>query len=122
MLKRFMIDALIGRHQNSWDASLANLQRASELDPRNGEVAYRLGQIYFEMRRYSEFEQLIRKEAVSGDCPTRGPFIQTWLAQMKLAQGDPVAAESLLKQVPLDSESMIGLGHTIHGSPLSAGL
>jgi tetratricopeptide (TPR) repeat protein len=97
-----MIDALIGRHQNSWDASLANLQRASELDPRNGEVAYRLGQIYFEMRRYSEFEQLIRKEAVSGDFPLEDPFIQTWLAQMKLAQGDPVAAESLLKQVPFE--------------------
>src|SRR5436305_9858128 len=37
-----LIDATIGRRQNRWDASLANLQRASELDPSNGEVAYRL--------------------------------------------------------------------------------
>jgi serine/threonine-protein kinase len=97
-----MIEALIGRHQNSWDASLAELQRASELDPRNGEVAYRLEEIYFEMRRYSEFEQLIRKEAASGGYPLEDPFIQTWLAQMKLAQGDPVAAQSVLEQVPLE--------------------
>src|SRR6266516_4372873 len=44
-----LIDATVGRHQNRWDASLANLQKASELDPRNGEVAYRLEQIHFEM-------------------------------------------------------------------------
>ena len=92
-----LIEAVIGRHQNRWDASLANLEKASELDPRNGEVAFRLEQIYFEMRRYSELEQFIRKKA-----PLRGaledPF--DWLARMKLAQGDPVAAQSLLEQVP----------------------
>ena len=116
-----MIEALIGRHQNNWDASLANLQRASELDPRNGEVAYRLEQIYFEMRRYSEFEELVRKQAANGGFALEDPFIQTWLAQMKLAQGDPVAAQSFLEQVPLVYSSQY-LGHTIHGSPLSAGL
>jgi TolB-like protein len=92
-----LIEAAIGRHQNRWDASLANLRKASELDPRNGEVAYRLEQVYFEMRRYSELEQFIRKRA-----PPRGaledPF--SWLPQMKLAQGDPVGAQSLLEQVP----------------------
>ena len=96
-----LIDATIGRHQNRWDASLANLQRASELDPSNGEVAYRLEQIYFEMRRYSELEQFIRKQAASGGPrigPLEDPF--NWLPMMKLAQGDPVAAQSLLEQVP----------------------
>jgi TolB-like protein/class 3 adenylate cyclase len=94
-----LIDATVGRRQNRWDASLANLQKASELDPRNGEVAYRLEQIYFEMRRYSEFEQLIRKQAASGGA-LEAPFNR--LAKMKLAQGDPVAAQSLLEQVPLE--------------------
>jgi len=96
-----LIDATIGRHQNRWDASLANLQRASELDPSNGEVAYRLEQIYFEMRRYSELEQFIKKQAASGGprtAPLEDPF--NWLPMMKLAQGDPVAAQSLLDQVP----------------------
>jgi serine/threonine protein kinase len=95
-----LIDATVGRHQNRWDAALANLQKASELDPRNSEVAFRLEQIYFEMRRYSELEQFIRKGAAK-----RGPLGSledpfNWLARMKLAQGDPVAAQSLLEQVP----------------------
>ena len=96
-----LIEAMIGRHQNRWDASLANLQRASELDPSNGEVAYRLEQIYFEMRRYSELEQFIKKQAASGGprtAPLEDPF--NWLPMTKLAQGDPVAAQSLLDQVP----------------------
>src|SRR5438093_886781 len=96
-----LIDATIGRRQNRWDASLANLQKASELDPSNGEVAYRLEQIYFEMRRYSELEQFIKKQATSGG-PRTGPLEDpfNWLPMMKLAQGDPVAAQSLLDQVP----------------------
>jgi TolB-like protein len=94
-----MIEALIGRHQNRWDASLANLRRASELDPQNGEITYHLQQIYLETRRYSELEQFIRKGAASGG-PLPGPF--NWLAVTKLAQGDPVAAQSLMEQVPLE--------------------
>jgi serine/threonine protein kinase len=96
-----LIDATIGRLQNRWDASLANLQKASELDPSNGEVAYRLEQIYFEMRRYSQLEQFIKKQDASGG-PRTGPLEDpfNWLPMMKLAQGDPVAAQSLLDQVP----------------------
>jgi tetratricopeptide (TPR) repeat protein len=95
-----LIDATIGRHQNRWDASLANLQRANELDPQNGEVAFRLEQIYFEMRRYSELEEFIRKGAARRGPlgPLEDPF--NWLARTKLAQGDPSAAQSLLEQLP----------------------
>ena len=97
----FTIEARIGRHENRWDASLANLQKASELDPRNGEIAFYLGQIYFEMRRYSELEQLqTKRAAASGTLDSLG--LQSYLAWIKLAQGDPVAAQSLLEQVPLD--------------------
>jgi TolB-like protein len=95
-----VLDAKIGRHQNRWDASLANLQKANELDPRNSEVAGYLGQIYFEMRRYSELEQLLTKQAANGILDNLST--QSSLAEIKLAQGDPVAAQSLLEQVPLD--------------------
>jgi TolB-like protein len=101
-VEALLIDATVGRHQNRWDASLANLQKASELDPRNSEVAFRLEQIYFEMRRYSELEQFIRKGAATRGPlgPLEDPF--NWLPRMKLAQGDPGAAQSLLEQVPLE--------------------
>src|SRR5439155_13352899 len=92
--------AMIGRHENRWDASLANMQKASELDPRNSDVAFRLEQIYCEMRRYSELEQFLTRAAASGTL--HNPSVQHFLAMMKLAQGDPVAAQSLLQQIPLD--------------------
>ncbi len=102
-----LIDATIGRHQNRWDASLANLRRARELDPGNGEVAFRLGQIYFEMRRYSEFEQFIAKDPGPGDL-----WNKILLADIKLAQGDPTAAQSLLEEVPLDYRPWSGIWNT----------
>jgi TolB-like protein len=91
------IEAMIGRHENRWDASLANLKKANALDPRNSELAWDLGRIYFEMRRYSELEQF---HASGG--PLEDPWTKMVLAQIKLAQGDPGAAQSLLEQVPLD--------------------
>src|SRR6266446_2262400 len=94
------IAARIDRRQNRWDDSLANFRKASELDPRNTEVAYMLGDTYFEMRRYKEFEQLLTKDAASRTL--QDPWTQLGLAELKLAKGDPVAAQALLAQVPLD--------------------
>jgi tetratricopeptide (TPR) repeat protein len=94
------IEAMIDRHQNRWDAALRNLQKAKELDPRNGEVDWHLGKTYFEMRRYSEMEELIRKDTASGTL--ENPWCKTALAEIKLAQGDPIVAQSLLEQVPLE--------------------
>ena len=71
-----------------------------ELDPRNGEVAVALGDVYLQTHRYNEFQQLITRAAASG--ALENPTSQQLLAQMKLKQGDPVAAQSLLDQVPLD--------------------
>jgi TolB-like protein len=95
-----LITAKIDRHQNRWDSAMANLQKANGLDPNNGEIAVWLGETYFEMRRYSEWGQLVKKYAANGTL--KGPWIQVVLARIKLAQGDPAAAQSLLEQVPLD--------------------
>jgi len=92
-----LITAKIDRHQNRWDSAVANLRKANELDPRNFEAGYWLGRTYFEMRRYPEYEQLLTKDAAKGD-----PWSQYLLATINLAQGDPVAAQSFLDQVPLD--------------------
>jgi len=92
--------ARIDRRQNRWDDALANFQKAKELDPRNTEVAFWCRDTYREMRRYNEFEQLVTKDAASG--LLRNPWTQLWLAEVKFDEGDPVAAQSLLEQVPLD--------------------
>jgi TolB-like protein/Tfp pilus assembly protein PilF len=92
--------AKIDKRQNHWDAALANLQRASQLDPRNDEIEYHLARTYFDMRRYHEMERLRAQQTASGAQPDQ--WTQTLLAQAKLAQGDPVAAQNILTQVPLD--------------------
>lgn len=53
-----------------------------------------------EMRRYHEWEQALAKDVESG--AIKEPRTQLYLAQLKLAQGDPVAAQALLAQVPLE--------------------
>jgi TolB-like protein len=94
------IAARIDRRQNRWDDALANFQKAKELDPRNSEAAFWCRDTYRDMRRYNEFEQLVTKDAASG--LLRDPWTQLWLAEVKFDEGDPVAAQSLLEQVPLD--------------------
>jgi tetratricopeptide (TPR) repeat protein len=62
------------------------------------------------MRRYSEMEQLIPKGAASGI--TENPYTKMLLARIKLAQGDPVAAQSLLEQVPLEFSPFVEIWGT----------
>src|SRR5882724_2638993 len=94
------IAARIDRRQNRWDDALANFRKAKELDPRNSEAAFWCRDTYRDMRRYNEFEQLVTKDVASG--LLRDPWTQLWLAEVKYSEGDPVAAQSLLEQVPLD--------------------
>jgi tetratricopeptide (TPR) repeat protein len=110
------IAARIDRRQNRWDSALANLQKANDLDPRNGEFAWVLGETYFEMRRYYDYEQFVKKCAASGTF--EGPWNQLKLAEIKLAQGDPVAAQSLLEQVPLDFSETEEIWDTRFGAAL----
>jgi TolB-like protein/Tfp pilus assembly protein PilF len=93
------LGAMVGRHQNRWDASLADLKRANELDPRNKEIAFRLWVTYFEMRRYSDCERLALQTA---NGKREDPSFKQHMAEINLAQGDPVAAQRLLEQIPLD--------------------
>jgi TolB-like protein len=95
-----MTAARIDKRQNRWDDSLANFEKAAELDPSNAEVAYHLRRTLLEMRRYHELEQRFTKDAASGIL--QGRWIQLGLAELKLDEGDPVAAQALLAQVPLD--------------------
>jgi serine/threonine protein kinase/lipoprotein NlpI len=95
-----VIAARIDKRQNRWDAALANFEKASELDPENGEVTHHLNRTLREMRRYKELEQLFAKDAASG--AVQDPWTQFRLAELKLAEGDPVAAQALLAQMPLE--------------------
>jgi len=104
------IAARIDKRQNRWDESLANFEKACELDPRNGEVANYRRRTLLEMRRYKELEQVLAKDVANGMID--GPWVQFQLARLKLAEGDPVAAQALLAQVPLDFTSYGAMWNT----------
>ncbi len=106
----FRIAAETNRHRNRWNDALANFLKANELDPRNEEVTYHLGSLYREMRRYDEWEHLIQKEIPSQAKPD--PWSEMALAEIKLDQGDPVAARALLAKVPLDFSPTEEIWHT----------
>jgi TolB-like protein/predicted Ser/Thr protein kinase len=86
------------RHINRWDASLANLQKARELDPRNEEIAYHLVQDCRYMRRYDLWKQDLEKDVVG---ESLGAWAQLALAELKLDIGDPAGARAVLAQLPL---------------------
>src|SRR5438132_387115 len=92
--------ARIDRRQNHWDESLANLLKASELDPRNTEINYHLKRQYRQMHLYGEFEQRFAHE--SDPDPAQSFWIKLERAELKLDEGVPVAAQALLAQVPLN--------------------
>jgi serine/threonine protein kinase/Tfp pilus assembly protein PilF len=87
----------IDRHKNRWDASLANLRKASALDPRNEEITYHLAQDYRYLRRYDFWKQDIEKRI--GEERTDA-WNQLGLAELKLDQGDPVGAQAVLAELP----------------------
>ena len=72
------IAARIDKRQNRWDESLANMEKACELDPRNGEVAYHRRGTLLEMR-VKELEQVLAKDAANGIID--GPWVQFQLAE-----------------------------------------
>jgi serine/threonine-protein kinase len=95
-----LLAARIDRRQNRWEDSLANLQKASELDPRNTEIDYHLKRNYRQMRRYTEWEQRFVQE--SDPDPAQTFWIKLERAELKLDEGDPGAAQALLAEVPLN--------------------
>jgi serine/threonine-protein kinase len=92
------IAARIDRRQNRWEESLIGVRKAHQLDPRNPDIIAWVSEMYRLMRRYSEGEQFV-SEAMA-----RMPEITSWLnlqlAELKLREGDPRAAQEIVARVP----------------------
>ncbi|MBA3830950.1 MAG: protein kinase [Chthoniobacterales bacterium] len=90
----------IDYRQSHWDVACGNLEKALDLDPRNDEVRYHLGQFYRATRRYHEWARLLAKDATSN--APQSYWFQLESAEFTLDTGDAAAAQSLLAQIPLD--------------------
>ena len=93
-------EARVDRRQNRWDAALAKLGRANELDPRNGELISWTCETYRLMRRYREGERFINQAMAR--MPEMTSWLYVLLAQLKIAEGDLAEAQRILAQVPSD--------------------
>jgi tetratricopeptide (TPR) repeat protein len=96
----FRIAALIDERLNRWSDAVTELQQAYKLDPANEEVGYYLGKVYRFTRHYREWEELLDKRVARNE--QEHYWIQIGRAQVRLAQGDPAAAQALLDKIPLD--------------------
>jgi TolB-like protein/tRNA A-37 threonylcarbamoyl transferase component Bud32/Flp pilus assembly protein TadD len=92
------IAARIDRRQNRWEESLAGVRKAHELDPRNPDIIAWTCEMYWFMRRYSEGEQFV-SEAMAR-MPEITSFLNVQLAEFKLREGDPRAAQEIVARVP----------------------
>jgi serine/threonine protein kinase len=94
----FLIVAKIDRRENRWEKALAGAREACDLDPRNGEILLWICETLDQMRRYGESEQWLRQSLSRR--PDMANVIQEHLAEVKLHDGDAVAARSILAKLP----------------------
>ncbi len=90
--------ARLDRRQNRWNDALANMRKVYELDPRDGEIIAVTYQTCRSMRRYAEAEQFVYQAMAK--MPELTSWLQVQLAELKLAEGDPVGAQAILAQLP----------------------
>jgi serine/threonine protein kinase len=55
------LSALIDQVQGQWDKSIADLERAATLDPRNPDLLDTLARSYFSLRRYPDNERILER-------------------------------------------------------------
>ena len=94
----FYMAGKIDRHRNRWSESIADLEKASELDPNNPEPAFHLAKTYRVMRRYDLWNQFLEKRARVA----HNAWDLLSLAELKLDTGDPAGAQAVLAQIPED--------------------
>jgi TolB-like protein/Flp pilus assembly protein TadD len=88
------IAARIDRRQNRWEESLAGVLKAHELDPRNSDIIGWACEMYRMMRRYREGEEFVSE--VMARVPEMASWLNVQLAELKLREGDPRAAQEIL--------------------------
>lgn len=81
------LSGLIARRQSRWADALRDLRRANELDPRNAETVRALADTFFELRRYNEMEQLLKRAVAT--LPKDALMLYAKLADCYFARGEP---------------------------------
>ena len=94
----FSLTGYIDRREGKWDASLQNLGRAAELDPRNFKVLNDLSVLYDLLRRYDDKDALYDRAVLAN--PASADYCQLLRAETELEKGNLAKARQLFDQLP----------------------
>lgn len=98
-----ILGGLIDRRQNRWSDALQRLQKANELDPRNGEIVRAIADTHLELRHYDEMEKVLKRALVT--IPEHALVFYAKLADCQLARGDPQSVVALFERAPKDASA-----------------
>jgi TolB-like protein/Tfp pilus assembly protein PilF len=94
---------LIDRREGRWDEAVQNLERSVDLDPRNANTLFSLGQTYFHLRRYEDAIATANRELT---LKPRSAFLRLLPALVKVyAQADMVPLRSVINTIEAESPS-----------------
>jgi serine/threonine-protein kinase len=95
---------MIRQRQGAWDQAILDLERAVDLDPRNAELLFLLGDTYGKLRRFDDAErQYDRTLALAPGLP-EARMIKAMLAIDR--EGDPQALLDVLESLPAGADPM----------------
>ena len=97
LLSTSIVEASLGR----WDSSVAHLQQAERLNPRDVAIKDRLGATLFPLRRYPEAREALDRGLALA--PANLSLIE-WKAMTFLAQGDLAGARAVVTAAPAEVE------------------
>ncbi len=89
---------LVDRRQQRWAAGRRNVERAHELNPRDGETVRALADTLLDMRDYKAAEELLKTSLVT--IPNHAPIFFAKLTEAYLGQGAPDKVVALSARVP----------------------
>ena len=115
--------AYVERRMGQWDESVASLQAALSLSPRDAGVWMELGSTYMSLRQYSEGEEALRESAriAPGSDGTRRYLVWLyWARDGTLAGGQTEEERRSAVDGSLAAWPMIWLSRAFEGQPMEA--
>jgi TolB-like protein/Flp pilus assembly protein TadD len=94
----YSVTGLIDRRQGRWEDAVKNLEKATELDPRNSEILIELAILYDVLRRYDDEESVVDRAIAAN--PDSTTYFQMIRAEIELEKGNTKTARNLLNSLP----------------------
>jgi TolB-like protein/class 3 adenylate cyclase/Tfp pilus assembly protein PilF len=106
----FNLRAEVEEQRGQWKEALRDREKASELDPRDGDTANDLANLYIDLRRYDNAERLLDHMIATTSQRSTSLFWRS-KSEIAIARGDAKAAMAALDSSPNRKLGLWGLNH-----------